>query len=243
MNRSAHKTEGVNRTKAVWSYPFVSTGNDPRKGWRIPLNEIKYNEQRNEETCYGYCNDYQPHAVKRMFDYKNGMLYDMRWDEAGNLGQVSMGKPGEMFERGRFLFWTEDCCGCEHRLCQSNVVSNRMHAAVDDKYFSYYVYDHSGGSCASREQSQACLSYAEMEQRRRSQRRLKHQYDGIHQTFHDCIGADPCGNCVGCRWNFEVIIVFYLRSLFILCIFAACLFKIIACSEILNNNGRGVLWM
>ena len=36
-----------------------------------------------------------------------------------------------------------------------------------------YVYDHSGGSCGSREQSQACLSYAEMERRRRSQRRLK----------------------------------------------------------------------
>ena len=30
------------------------TGNDPRKGWRIPLNRIKYNEQRDEETGYGY---------------------------------------------------------------------------------------------------------------------------------------------------------------------------------------------
>ncbi len=39
-----------------------------------------------------------------------------------------------------------------------------MHAAVDDRYYSYYAYDHSGGSCASREQSQACLSYAEMQQ-------------------------------------------------------------------------------
>ena len=148
-------------------YPFVFTGNDPRKGWRIPLNEIKYNEQRDEETCYGYCDDYQPHAVKRMFDYNDGMLYDMRWDEAGNLGQVSMGRLDEMFEAGRFLFWTEDCCG--PRPCGAN----RMHAAVDDRYYSYYAYDHSGGSCASREQSQACLSYAEMEQRRRSQRRLK----------------------------------------------------------------------
>ena len=67
----------------------------------------------------GYCDKYQPHALKRMFDNKNNMLYDMRWDEAGNLGQVSMAKPGEMFETGRFLFWTEDCYGCEHRLCQS----------------------------------------------------------------------------------------------------------------------------
>ena len=81
------------------------------------------------DMAYGYCDKYQPHAVKRMFDYKNGMLYDMRWDEAGNLGQVSMGRPGEMFETGRFLFWTED---------------SRMHAAVDDKHYSYYAYDHSG---------------------------------------------------------------------------------------------------
>ena len=138
MNRPSHKTEGVNHTKTMWFYPFVFTG-----------------EERNEETCYGYCNEYQPHAVKRMFDYKNGMLYDMRWDEAGNLGQVSMAKPGEMFEAGRFLFWTEDCCG--PRPCGAN----RMHAAVDDRYYSYYAYDHSGGSCASREQSQACLSYAD----------------------------------------------------------------------------------
>ena len=128
-------------SKTVRLYPFVFTG-----------------EEHDEETSYGYCNEYQPHAVKRMFDYNSGMLYDMRWDEAGNLGQVSLSKTEKMFEAGRFLFWTED---------------NRMHAAVDDRYYSYYAYDHSGGSCGSREQSQACLSYAEMEQRRRSQRRLK----------------------------------------------------------------------
>ena len=93
------------------------------------MNSIALSEERDEETCYGYCDDYQPHAVKRMFDHKNGILYDMRWDEAGNLGQVSMAKLGEMFERGRFLFWTED---------------NRMHTAVDENYYSYYVYDYSG---------------------------------------------------------------------------------------------------
>ena len=54
------------------------------------------------------------------------------------------GRRSDSFETGRFLFWTEDCYGCEHRLCQSNVVSNRMHAAVDEKYSSYYAYDHSG---------------------------------------------------------------------------------------------------
>ena len=139
-------------------YSFVFTGNDPRKGWRIPLNEIKYNEQRNEKTCYGYCDQYQPHAARRIYDQENGMLYDFRWDKAGNLGQISLAGKEALFKSGRFLFWTED---------------NRLHTAVDEKHYSYYVYDHSGGSCASREQSQACLSYAEMEQRRRSQRRLK----------------------------------------------------------------------
>ena len=158
MTTSAHKTEGVNRIQTMRFYPFVFTGEVPCKEVRTPLNSITFSEERDEGTCYDYCNEYQPHAVKRMFDYNDGMLFDLRWDEAGNLGQVSMSKPGEMFEAGRFLFWTED---------------SRMHAAVDDKYYSYYTYDHSGGSCASREQSQACLSYAEMEQRRRSQRRLK----------------------------------------------------------------------
>lgn len=33
---------------------FTFTGKDPRKGWRIPLNKIKYNEQRDAETGYGY---------------------------------------------------------------------------------------------------------------------------------------------------------------------------------------------
>ena len=60
----------------------------------------------------------------------------------GNDVEYTYGTSGN--ETGRFLFWTEDCYGCEHLLCQSNEVSNRMHAAVDEKYSSYYVYDHSG---------------------------------------------------------------------------------------------------
>jgi len=47
-----------------------------------------------------------------------------------------------------------------------------------------YTYGISGGSCASREQSQACLSYAEMGQRRRSQRRLK--LTGINKQQDVC---------------------------------------------------------
>lgn len=54
MEQYCHRTEGGNRVKTVRFYPLVFTGNDPRKGWRIPLNEIKYNEQRDEETGFGY---------------------------------------------------------------------------------------------------------------------------------------------------------------------------------------------
>ena len=120
-------------------YPFVFTGEVPCKEVRTPMNSITLSEERDALrlnpqsgglrgarltspqdllTGYGYCDDYQPHAVKRMFDYNSGMLYDMRWDKAGNLGQVSIAKLGDMFEAGRFLFWTED---------------NRMHAAVGER--------------------------------------------------------------------------------------------------------------
>ena len=68
MNRPAHKTERVNRTKNVWFYPFTFTGNDPRKGWRIPLDEIKYNEQRDEETGFGYFGArYMDHELMTMW--------------------------------------------------------------------------------------------------------------------------------------------------------------------------------
>lgn len=54
MNKPAHKTEEVNRIQTMRFHPFVFTSNAPRKGKRIPLNEINYNEQRDEETGYGY---------------------------------------------------------------------------------------------------------------------------------------------------------------------------------------------
>lgn len=54
MIQPAHKIDGQNRMKIMRFTFFVFTGHDPRKGWRIPLNRIKYNEQRDEETGYGY---------------------------------------------------------------------------------------------------------------------------------------------------------------------------------------------
>ncbi len=68
MQQQGHKTEGVNRNQTMRFHPFVFTGNDPRKGWRIPLNEIKYNEQRDEETGYGYFGArYMDHELMTMW--------------------------------------------------------------------------------------------------------------------------------------------------------------------------------
>ena len=68
MTPSAHKTEGVNRTKTMRFNHPIFTGNDPRKGWRIPLNRIKYNEQRDEETGYGYFGArYMDHELMTMW--------------------------------------------------------------------------------------------------------------------------------------------------------------------------------
>ena len=78
---------------------------------------------------YGYCDEYQPHAVRRIYDEYNQKHYDFRWDASGNLGQVSYGNEEALFESGRFMYWTED---------------NRMHVAVDDNHYSYYAYDYSG---------------------------------------------------------------------------------------------------
>ena len=51
----------VNQRISGYSERFTFTGNAPRKGKRIPLNEIKYNEQRDEETGFGYL----PHQARQ----------------------------------------------------------------------------------------------------------------------------------------------------------------------------------
>ncbi|MCR5193609.1 MAG: hypothetical protein K6D59_09925 [Bacteroidales bacterium] len=66
--------------------------------------------------------------MRAYFDYTYYRPRHKRYSYmTGNDVKYSYGTSGN--ETGRFLFWTED---------------NRMHAAVDEKYSSYYVYDHSG---------------------------------------------------------------------------------------------------
>ena len=131
---------------------------------------------------YAYGEHTPPHAPQRIMveDGFRHTLHDLRWDPAGNLGQVSTLAHDRGDIQSRFLFWTED---------------SRLHTVVDDRHHSYYAYDHAGGSCGSRAQSQACLSYAEMQQRRRSQRTLKvtgysHQLDVNADLMHTAAGLD-----------------------------------------------------
>ena len=58
----------INQRLSGYNERFTFTGKDPRKGWRIPLDEIKYNEQRDEETGYGYFGArYMDHELMSMW--------------------------------------------------------------------------------------------------------------------------------------------------------------------------------
>ncbi|MBR5831565.1 MAG: VCBS repeat-containing protein [Bacteroidales bacterium] len=81
-----------------------------------------------QDLLYGYCKEYQPHAVRRIYNRDEDILCDFRWDDAGNLIQANNIKNHE-YQSSRFLFWTED---------------NRLHTVADEKYYSYYTYDHAG---------------------------------------------------------------------------------------------------
>ena len=79
---------------------------------------------------YAYSRYHQPHAPRRIYvESIRPELHDLRWDQAGNLGQVSTRDEHSGDVRSRFLYWTED---------------NRLHTVVDDRYHSYYAYDHAG---------------------------------------------------------------------------------------------------
>jgi RHS repeat-associated protein len=86
-----------------------------------------------QNSAFGYDGSDKPHAPRRLFDSGLHRLHDLQWDAMGNLAQVNSyltdAESEADYEGSRHLFWTED---------------NRMVNAVDDKYFSYYAYDHSG---------------------------------------------------------------------------------------------------
>ncbi len=77
---------------------------------------------------YAYGEHTPPHAPQRIM-VERRTLHDLRWDPAGNLGQVSTLAHDRGDIQSRFLFWTED---------------SRLHTVVDDRHHSYYAYDHTG---------------------------------------------------------------------------------------------------
>jgi len=58
----------ANQRVSGYNERFTFTGKAPRKGKRIPLNTIKNNEQRDEETGYGYFGArYMDHELMTMW--------------------------------------------------------------------------------------------------------------------------------------------------------------------------------
>ena len=86
-------------------------------------------QQVDAQLAYGYCDYLQPHAVRAIYDSRNLLHYDLRWDDAGNLGQLSVAGDDMACRASRFLYWTEDC---------------RLHTVADDRHYSYYAYDNGG---------------------------------------------------------------------------------------------------
>ena len=88
---------------------------------------------QSKNAHFGYCNGDRPHTVRRIFDLTDGInvLHDMQWDMKGNLLTHAIYDHGDptYAQTERHLYWTED---------------NRLHTAVDNNYYSYYVYDHTG---------------------------------------------------------------------------------------------------
>mgnify|MGYP002623809864 CR=1 FL=1 len=68
MNQPVHTTTPLNRP-FLWRFSSSAfTDNVPRKGKRIPLKTNKYNEQRDEETGYGYFGvRYMDHELMTMW--------------------------------------------------------------------------------------------------------------------------------------------------------------------------------
>ena len=95
-----------------------------------PSGRIKnrFVDNRYGDKYYAYCDKYQPHVVRRIYDKLGGELEDLQWYVNGTLAQVNVYQ-GMEYQNSRWLFWTED---------------DRLHSVVDDRSYSYYGYDAAG---------------------------------------------------------------------------------------------------
>ena len=144
MKQPAHKTYRVNRTQTVRFYPFVFIASDDELQWRA-------------DKLFKQSLDHVNHRVLGENDL-NCIMRNKFSPEV--LGEWIDGIPYHVqaevaVDNGQF--------------------KDMIHSMLEDPNQGHEkdVYFYHSDLCGSRAQSQTCLSYAEMEQRRRSQRRLK----------------------------------------------------------------------
>ena len=83
-------------------------------------------------NTYAYSPNTKPHAVRRYYNGLTNELYNLRWDNNGNLAQqtvYSVANNTTNYQTMRMLFWDED---------------DRLNLVAGDGYLSYYAYGHDG---------------------------------------------------------------------------------------------------
>ncbi|MBR5832614.1 MAG: hypothetical protein IKY79_08390 [Bacteroidales bacterium] len=110
-----------------YNLEYTPSGRMIRKNYDVPPYYYP------KDIVYGYCDKIRQHAPRRIVDVSSDQrsIYDLQWDLKGNLATntcYNFGDP-QTPRAERYLYWTED---------------NRLHTVVDDRYYSYYTYDHTG---------------------------------------------------------------------------------------------------
>jgi RHS repeat-associated protein len=83
-------------------------------------------------NVYAYSPNSKQHAVRRIYNGLTNELYNLRWDNNGNLAQqtvYSVANNTTTYQTMRMLFWDED---------------DRLNLVAGDGYLSYYAYGYDG---------------------------------------------------------------------------------------------------
>ena len=83
-------------------------------------------------NVYAYSPNNKQHAVRRIYNGLTNELYNLRWDNNGNLAQqtvYSVANNTTTYQTMRMLFWDED---------------DRLNLVAGDGYLSYYAYGYDG---------------------------------------------------------------------------------------------------
>ena len=130
-----HEYDGINRLlSSIGTYNNTSIGTI---GYNYNMQYTAAGKLKNKFSSnnvyrnlyYAYCNEYKPHAPRRVLNSHSGNIVDLRWDENGNLGQMNFYDGNGIGIQSRYIAWTED---------------NRITNILDKSYHSYYTYDDAG---------------------------------------------------------------------------------------------------